>query len=262
MIPKVIHYCWFGKKPLPESALRCISSWKKHCPEYVIKRWDESNFSIKKAPTYVKQAYKMKKWAFVTDYVRLWIVYNYGGVYLDTDVELIKPLDSLLIYDAFFGFQDLLGNNKKIYIATGLGFGSVEKHLLVNKLMRSYDKLVFIKKDGAIDMTSCPILNASIFEEWGFVLNGNTQYINNVRVLSCDYLCPMNYPEKRLLITENTISIHHFDASWHKYGRKRQLTLGYLFSSLKHKSVNLTKIGFKKIFGAKAYNKLKNFIKR
>lgn len=117
MIPKKIHYCWFGRNPLPELAVRCIESWKKYCPDYEIIEWNEDNYDINKI-SYVKEAYQARKWAFVTDYVRLDVVNQYGGIYLDTDVELLKSLDPLLKYKSFFGMEE--GK----FIATGLGFGA------------------------------------------------------------------------------------------------------------------------------------------
>ena len=119
MIPKLIHYCWFGHNPLPKDAKRCIRSWKKYCPDYVIKEWNEDNFDISQCPQYVRQAYEAKKWAFVSDYVRLKLVHDHGGVYMDTDVELLKPLDRLLSHKAYFGFED-----DGLQINTGLGFGA------------------------------------------------------------------------------------------------------------------------------------------
>ena len=117
-IPKVIHYCWFGHNPKPEQALSCIASWKEKCPDYQIIEWNEDNYDISSAPLYVRQAYQEKKWAFVTDYVRLQVVFENGGIYLDTDVELKKSLNALLGYRAYFGFEDAT------YINTGLGFGA------------------------------------------------------------------------------------------------------------------------------------------
>ena len=120
MIPKKIHYCWFGHNQLPESAKKCINSWKKFCPSFDIIEWNEENFNIDACPQYVKDAYSQKKWAFVTDYVRLKVVYENGGIYFDTDVELISRIDSLLKYNAYFGFED------GVYVNTGLGFGAVK----------------------------------------------------------------------------------------------------------------------------------------
>ena len=106
MIPKTIHYCWFGGNPLPPLAVKCIKSWKKYCPDYEIIEWSEKNFDVSSAPLYVRQAYEAKKWAFVTDYVRLYAMTTCGGVYMDTDVELVKPIDTYLSHEAFSGFED------------------------------------------------------------------------------------------------------------------------------------------------------------
>jgi mannosyltransferase OCH1-like enzyme len=106
MIPKVIHYCWFGGKPLPELAKKCIASWKKKCPDYEIKEWNETNFDLS-SNRYLQEAIKMKKWAFASDYIRLAVLYNEGGIYLDTDVEILKPLDKFLRHDFFTNFENL-----------------------------------------------------------------------------------------------------------------------------------------------------------
>ena len=106
MIPKIIHYCWFGRNPKPKLAEKCIKSWKKYCPEYEIIEWNEDNYDLSSAPLYVRQAYEAKRWAFVTDYIRLQVIYENGGIYLDTDVELRKSLDPLLVHQAYFGFED------------------------------------------------------------------------------------------------------------------------------------------------------------
>jgi len=151
-IPKVIHYCWFGGNEKSKLIKKCIDSWKKYCPDYEIKEWNESNFDIE-INNYVKEAYEAKKWAFVSDYARLWIVYNYGGIYLDTDVELIKSLDNLLNYKAYFGSED-----GKL-INTGLGFGAIKDNEFVKKIKDDYEYIHFIKDDGTYDITPCPKRN-------------------------------------------------------------------------------------------------------
>ena len=124
MIPKKIHYCWFGNNPLPESVQRCIESWKKYCPGYEIIEWNEGNYNINKIP-FIEKAYKEKKYAFVSDYARLDIIYNEGGIYLDTDVELIKNIDPLLEHSCFLALESCGA------VATGLGFGSIKKHSFI-----------------------------------------------------------------------------------------------------------------------------------
>ena len=208
MIPKVIHYCWFGGNPLNDMAKKCIESWKKYCPDYEIVEWNESNFDIGTSCDYVKEAYEAKKWAFVSDYVRLWAIYNYGGIYLDVDVELIKSIDFLRKNKAFFGFED--DNN----IATGVGFGAEKDNDVVKELINDYNNIHFKNSDGKFDLTPCPSRNTRIFKKWGFEGNGKKQIVNGNVVYPKDYFCPKDYNTNILNITENTVSIHHFIASW------------------------------------------------
>ena len=209
MIPKTIHYCWFGKNPKPDLALKCIKSWKSKCPDYKIIEWNEDNFNISECPLYVRQAYEMKRWAFVTDYVRLKLVYDYGGIYLDTDVELLKSLNSLLSYQAFFGFE----NNTSI--ATGLGFGAEKGCAVVKGMMDDYLEIPFLLPDGNCDTTPCPQRNTHVLVAQGLQQNGKTQMLDpNIKILSKEYLCPMDYFTGSLLRTRKTISIHWFSASW------------------------------------------------
>ena len=209
MIPKIIHYCWFGGNPLPESAQKCIASWKKYCPDYEIIQWNEDNFDIFDCPLYVRQAYEAKKWAFVTDYVRLKVVYDHGGIYMDTDVELIKGLDSLVKYDAYFGFED--GE----HINTGLGFGAKEKHYILEEMMNTYDEILFILPDGSLNRITCPIVNTQIFIEHNLIQDNSKQILDGgILILPMEYLCPLSSDGVMMKKTRNTISIHWFTASW------------------------------------------------
>ena len=136
MIPKVIHYCWFGGNPKSEIINNCINSWREFCPEYEIIEWNETNFDVNSIP-YIKKAYEEKKWAFVSDFARLWIIYHKGGIYLDTDVLLHKSLDELTKYDCWLASEDVR------YVATGLGFGAVKEHFLIKNMMEAYYSLLF-----------------------------------------------------------------------------------------------------------------------
>lgn len=208
MIPKKIHYCWFGGNPKPKLAKKCIKSWKKFCPDYEIIEWNEENFDISSCPLYVRQAYEAKKWAFVTDYVRLQIIYAKGGIYFDTDVEIIKPLDDLLRYSAFFGFEDK-------FIATGLGFGAEKGIELLKELMDDYKDIPFLLPDGTFDITVCPKRNTNVFLKHGLIQNNTLQIIDdNIVILPPSYLCPIDYSSGVKKISSDTISIHHFSASW------------------------------------------------
>ena len=217
MIPKVIHYCWFGGKEEPDNVKRCIASWRKFCPDYEVKKWDESNFQIGSHP-YMAEAYQLKKWPFVSDLARLIIIYNNGGVYLDTDVELIKPLDDILLHNQFFfGIENLpdpINASRSIHVATGLGFGAEAKNSVILSLIEEYDDSHFVLPEGALDLTACPLRNTKALEKYGF--NGTDRIYNFMggTIYPSEYFCPVEYGTGISRITENTVSIHHYAASW------------------------------------------------
>lgn len=206
MIPKIIHYCWFGGNPLPELAQKCIASWKKYCPDYEIKEWNESNFDIRACP-YVEEAYQAKKWAFVSDVARLYALVNFGGVYMDTDVEVLRPIDDLLQYEAVSGFE------AKDRIPTGL-MACVAGQPLFAELLQDYDNAHFVKEDGSYDTTTNVTRITNICLRHGLILNNTRQTVHGLTLLPSDYLCPKNYETNIVTITENTYVIHHFDGSW------------------------------------------------
>ena len=152
MIPKIIHYCWFGGNEKPEIIKKCIASWREKCPDYEIKEWNETNFDVS-MNRYMKEAYDNEKWGFVPDFARVWIIYNYGGIYLDTDVELLSSLDGLLDNKLFAFFQNELN------IALGLGFGAEKGHTVIKAVMNGYDDLSFIKKNGKLNLLPAPAIN-------------------------------------------------------------------------------------------------------
>lgn len=206
MIPKVIHYCWFGRGEKPKLAKKCIDSWKRLCPEYEIIEWNEDNFDVSKNQ-YTKYCSDAKKWAFLSDYVRLVIVLKYGGIYFDTDVEVIKPLNDLLDKEAFYGFE-----NEK-YIATGLGFGAEKNNKTVEAIVDRYSE---IKPNslGEYELINCPKLNTEALIPFGLVRNGQTQKINHADIYAVDYFNPMNDATGKLSITDNTYTINHYGKSW------------------------------------------------
>lgn len=210
MIPKKIHYCWFGGNPLPELAQKCIASWQTYCPDYEIIQWNESNYDFSAAPLYVRQAYEAKQWAFITDYVRLQVVFDQGGIYMDTDVELLKPLDAMLEHPSYFGFET--SEN----IATGLGFGAEPGARILKDMMDDYRDVPFVLPDGSFDRTPCPQRNTQAFLRHGLVRDGSHQVLEGgILVLPREYLCPMDMQTGELCVTKNTLSIHHYSASWH-----------------------------------------------
>lgn len=203
MIPKKIHYCWFGRGEKPKKAEKCLASWKKYCPDYEIIEWNEDNFDINQNP-YTKMAYETKKFAFLSDYARLLIIYNEGGLYFDVDVEIIKPIDDLLENQAFFGFET------DEYVNTGVGFGAEKHSQIVKMMLDEYDDLL----DGKNGTVGCPILNTRALIKAGLVANGKKQNINGIQVYPSDYFNPYDDPTGRLNKTENTYSIHWFAKSW------------------------------------------------
>lgn len=207
MIPKTIHYCWFGRNPKPKLAQKCIKSWKKYCPDYEIIEWNEDNFDISSAPLYVQQAYAAKKWAFVTDYVRLYAMTQYGGLYMDTDVEVIKSLDKFLAHEAFSGFED------DIHIPTGIM--ACEKDFPLFKTFLSYyDNASFFNPDGSINFKTNVQIMTDICLEHGLKQDGEYQVIEGFALYPKDVFCPVSYVTKRLEKTKNTATIHWFSGSW------------------------------------------------
>ena len=167
-IPKVIHYCWFGKGEMPKLAKKCIKSWKKYCPDYEIICWNEENFDLTQN-RYMKEAYEAGKWAFVSDVARLIIIYENGGIYLDTDVELIKPIDDLLQSKGFMGFDE------KGIVATGLGFGAEKGNEIVGEFLKDYNNIPFVLPDGSFDLTPCPDRNTETLKRLGMDTDNTNQ---------------------------------------------------------------------------------------
>ena len=239
MIPKVIHYCWFGRNEKSRAVLDCMESWKKYCPDYEIVEWNEDNYDVNSIP-FISNAYKAGKWAFVSDYARLDIIYNHGGIYLDTDVELIKNIDPLLSLDAFAGFEG------DATIATGLGFGAVRSHPMVKALKDDYLYRKF-PENGDYMSIACPVINTEVFAKYGFVPNGTQQMVNGMMLFPKEYFNPKSNQTYLTQITENTYSIHHYDASWKKGS-----------SAYKQKLIR----AFSKIFGEKNLLRLKKLLKK
>lgn len=214
MIPKIIHYCWFGGSPLPDDAKKCIASWKKYFPGYEIKEWNESNFDLESCD-YVREAYQAKKWAFVSDYARFWILFNYGGIYFDTDVEVIRPMEDLVYNGSFMGEEAGLPDNNKSKCNPGLGLAATPGLGLYKEILDYYEQQHFINPDGSIDQETVVTRTSSILRKHGFKGNGSIECIDGVYIYPPEYFCPMNYTTGKMTITENTRSIHHFSATWH-----------------------------------------------
>lgn len=207
LIPKVIHYCWFGGNPLSEDIQRCIESWKEKCPDYEIVRWDESNYDIQRY-NYTKQAHEAKKWGFIPDIARLEILYQYGGFYLDTDVELIKSLDEMRYQPGFCSREEWA------HVNFGGGSGCCKGLDIVGELLDFRKDVPFVLPDGNLNMETCGYFETRPLMDKGLVVENLTQRIGELTVYSSEFFHPFNYISGRENITENTISIHHFSGSW------------------------------------------------
>ena len=202
MIPKTIHYCWFGGAEKPKLAQKCIASWKKYCPDFEIIEWNESNFDVFSTP-YTRFCFHNKKWAFLSDYVRLKVVHEYGGVYFDTDVEVIRQIDSLLQHGAFFGFEN---DN---CIATGLGFGAEAGNTALQAMLKPYS----FRSENEVVLRGCPGLNTGELLPFGLRQDGTYQVVDNMVFLPMEYLNPYDDATGRLNLTHNTFSIHWYAKS-------------------------------------------------
>jgi hypothetical protein len=205
-IPKVIHYCWFGRGPKPEIVLKCIKSWKEHLQDYQIIEWNEDNFPID-SNSYVREAYKTKKFAFVSDYVRVYALYHYGGIYLDTDVEVFKSFNDLLHHESFWGFE------QENYIATST-IGAKKGNELIKLFLDSYKNNKFIKDDGSFNELTNVAVVTKILKNRGLILNGDYQEIEGGVFYPQTYFSPYDYINCRKFISNNTYAMHHFYKSW------------------------------------------------
>jgi hypothetical protein len=242
-IPKIIHYCWFGKKPLPKLAQKCIKSWQKYCPDYQIIRWDETNFDIN-SNLYIKQAYEAKKYAFVSDYVRLWALYNYGGIYMDTDVELIKNLDSFLNKKAFIGFQSSYKLNLDLITLNSGLIGAQKGNKFIEDILDLYNSLSFVNNDN-FDLTPNTVrITEYAIRKYNLIPKDIFQDLGDIVIYPSEYFSPGNY--YFLKLTNNTYAIHYFTASWFSWRQKLKRKISF--------------VGIK-LLGFKGYNIIKDKVR-
>lgn len=230
MIPKILHYIWMGNNPLTPLAEECLASWKATMPEWQILRWDESNFNIAPAPIYVRQAYEARKYAFVSDYVRLWALEQYGGVYVDTDVKVLKSYEPLLYDTAFVGLEE-----SKAHMPGTCVMGCEPHCQWVRDMLALYDGIEFVKPDGSLDMTTNVDRMGQSLITKGFVRSSKEQYIEEygLRIYTHDYFSPIT-STRVMRKTKNTYSIHYFAESWRDGKRKR----GWRDWTITHEIVN------------------------
>lgn len=253
MIPKTIHYCWFGRGEKPELAIKCIESWKKYCPDYEIIEWNEDNFDIN-SNLYVKQAYEARKFAFVTDYVRLWAMYNHGGIYMDTDVEVLKSLDEYLCEKAFSGFES------EDRIPTGI-MASEKDFQLFGELLKYYTDRPFIREDGTFDMTTNVITITNMLTPRGFVPSGLKQTVDGFTLYPQNVFCPLHKMVEDTEYMKDTATIHWFAGSWKsESAKKREKSLWWKCFTIPAMAVSKF---MRKLFGDKwetAKNKVRDKI--
>lgn len=205
-IPKIIHYCWFGRGEIPYEYQQYMNTWRRYCTDYEIWQWNEDNFDIS-ANKYMRQAYEQGKWAFVSDYARIKIIYDYGGIYLDCDVELLKSLDDFLGESMFCGFED------RNHINLGLGFGAVKKHPYLKKLMDYYGRLEFVNLDGSFNMVPCTAYQTAVIKEFGIRDDNIFQRTNGITVYPTEVFSPISCWGMGT-VSDGSYSVHHYHASW------------------------------------------------
>lgn len=260
-IPRIIHYCWFGNEEKPESVLRCIASWKKYCPDYQIKEWNENNIDIN-SNRYTKQAYEAKAWGFVPDYLRLWIIYNYGGIYLDTDVQMIRCFDPLLNNKAFIGFERDTTDNNGMYVNCGQGFGAEAHNEVIAAHMDQYQNMEFTLPDGSYNRTPSPHYTTSLLKQFGLDNRRNeTQNLGTIVVYSDDYFCPKSFATGLVRKSKNTYSIHQFDGSWFS-AEENEVRHRWEREAKRDYWIHFPNRIVKQILGERRYKKLKSILGR
>lgn len=257
MIPKIIHYCWFGRGEMPKLIKKCIKSWKKFCPDYEIMLWNEDSFDIN-STIWTKQAYESKKYAFVSDYVRLKALHEYGGIYLDTDVELIQPLDELLSLNAFSGFES--GTT----VQTGV-IGSIKEHEVIKRWLSHYDNKSYIVNGEPIMEPNVSFITDDLISR-GLIMDDSLQVIDGMTIYPQTWFAPLSVVSIEKKITQNTHAIHHFTSTWRTDKAKkdfarvrRHQTKWYrFFEKLRYLPNRLAR----RIFGNNAMDNIKRKIKK
>ncbi len=208
MLPKIIHYCWFGGNEKPEKAKKCIASWGKYAPDYEIREWNEENFSLESCPQYVRDAYEAKKYAFVTDFVRLKVLHTHGGFYMDTDVELLKSLEPFLEDAGVIGFE----NDE--FVNSGQMLAAEAGHPVLAEMMACYEGIEFYREDGSMYLLGCPHVNTDVLVRRGLKRNGLEQVVDGFHIYPADWFNPLDSATGQLNKTKNTVSIHWYSMSW------------------------------------------------
>lgn len=237
-IPKIIHYCWFGHNPKPNIVLSCIESWKRYMPEYEIKEWNEKNYDIYKS-SFVKKAYEQKRWAFVSDYARFDIIYHFGGIYFDTDVQLLKAIpEEILVKNNFTGFETA-GK-----VSPGLVYADNKKGNITKKILEKYNTIQFSFEPQTESMTVNTIVT-SVLEPLGLKKNNTFQIIEGLAIYPASVFCAYDQDVKEIDIKEDTVSVHHYAGTWTPDTPKKKIRK-YI----------------KSVFGVESYRKLLNLYRK
>ena len=246
MIPKIIHYCWFGRSPKPKLAVKCMRSWRRYCGDYKFKEWNEDTFDLSSAPSYVQDAYKAKKWAFVTDYVRLYVLYHYGGIYMDTDVEVTKPLDKFLRLKGFSGFED------EVSVPTGI-MAAEKGHPLILEWLSEYDTKQFFLADGSMNLQTNVTAITNSMVKHGLRLNNTLQTVADYTLYPKDFFCVKSLQDGLIYRTKNTHTIHHFAGTWLSQEERKKLRKEQLFQIIIYVPKRILKL----ILGKEGFAKIK-----
>lgn len=226
MIPKIIHYCWFGRGEKPELAKKCIASWRRFCPDFEIREWNEDNCGDLSIP-FMAEAYAAKKYAFVSDVMRLVVLEQYGGVYFDTDVEVLRDISPLLEDEGFIGFE----NDQ--FVNSGQVLAAIPHHPVIGAMIAEYKTLHFLNPDGSTNAVGCPHLNSDVMERFGLVRNGQEQLVAGIHVYPADYFNPMDSTTGKLTKTEHTYSIHWYSMSWIGKSSQIRVKIGRIYRRIK-----------------------------
>lgn len=217
MIPKIIHYCWFGGKNKPDIVGKCINSWKKYMPDYQIIEWNETNYDYRKC-RYAKQAYDLQKWAFVSDFARFDILYQYGGIYFDTDVELIKRIPDDILAKSAFTCMEPSGK-----VSPGLVYGSEKSATFLKEMINEYESSTFLNEEG---IPICKTVNLFITEKLlqnGYIEKNIYQEISGLSIYPSEVFCGFDLDIMEPYITDKTISVHHYSGTWIDNSIKRKV---------------------------------------
>lgn len=231
MIPKKIHYCWFGRNEMPLFLKECIETWRKYCPDYEIIQWNEDNYDVNKY-RYTKEAYDHGKYGFVTDMARLDILYENGGIYFDTDVSLIKNIDNMLFQPGFVATEQW-GN-----INTGGGCGFVKEHPILKNMLDNRREIPFVFEDGTFNTETNGLYESKYMMKYGYMPNGKKQVIEGVTIYPSEINHPYNYMSGEISLTEFTVSVHYFYGGWmddndKAYRKKTQEQYNHIMKRMK-----------------------------